>query len=108
MRPGRKGVHVRQDSFTRTFRAGASRSKGAAPRQGDAASERIDRGYLGRILQLALLAPDIVEAILDGRHPAEPGLPKPMLPFPVYWPGQRIAFAEAAHREPPLGAPNRG
>ena len=34
-----------------------------------AAAERIDRGYLGRILQLALLAPDIVEAIPDGTQP---------------------------------------
>ena len=33
-----------------------------------AAAEKIDRGYLGRILLLTLLAPDIVEAILDGRH----------------------------------------
>ncbi len=32
-----------------------------------AAAERIDRGYLGRILQLTLLAPDIVEAILAAR-----------------------------------------
>jgi hypothetical protein len=31
-----------------------------------AAAERIDRGYVGRLLQLTLLAPDIVEAILDG------------------------------------------
>ena len=30
-----------------------------------AAAERIDRGYLGRLLQLTLLAPDIVETILD-------------------------------------------
>ena len=34
-----------------------------------AAAERMDRGYLGRVLQLTLLAPDIVEAILDGRQP---------------------------------------
>lgn len=32
-----------------------------------AAAEKIDRGYLGRLLQLTLLAPHIVEAILDGR-----------------------------------------
>ncbi len=38
------------------------------------AAERIDRGYLGRILQLTLLAPDIVEAILDGRQPADLGM----------------------------------
>ena len=35
-----------------------------------AAAERIDRGYLGRILHLTLLAPGIVETILDGRQPA--------------------------------------
>lgn len=28
------------------------------------AAEKIDRGYLGRLLQLTLLAPEIVEAIL--------------------------------------------
>ena len=33
-----------------------------------AAAEKIDRGYLGRLLQLTLLAPDLVEAILNGRH----------------------------------------
>jgi hypothetical protein len=38
-----------------------------------ATAERIDRGYLGRVLQLTLLAPDIVEAVLDGRQPV--GLP---------------------------------
>ena len=39
-----------------------------------AAAERLDRGYLGRILMLTLLAPDIVEAIMDGRQPAELGV----------------------------------
>jgi hypothetical protein len=34
-----------------------------------ATAEKLDRGYLGRILTLTLLAPDIVEAIMDGRHP---------------------------------------
>jgi hypothetical protein len=73
-----------------------------------AAAERIDRGYLGRVLQLTLLAPDIVEPILDGRHAAELGLPKLMRSFPVDWPGQRAAFADATHQEPPPGALNRG
>jgi hypothetical protein len=50
-----------------------------------AAAERIDRGYLGRILQLTLLAPGIVEAILDGRQPRELGLPRLMKPFPADW-----------------------
>ena len=73
-----------------------------------AAAERIDRGYLGRVLQLTLLAPDIVEPILDGRHAAELGLPKLMRSFPVDWPGQRAAFAEVAHQEPTRGLLNRG
>ncbi len=73
-----------------------------------AAAEKLDRGYLGRSLHLTLLAPDIVQAVLDGRQAAELGLPKLMRPFPVDWPGQRTAFAEAAHQEPPRGAPNRG
>jgi hypothetical protein len=55
-------------------------------------AEKIDRGYLGRILQLALLAPEIVEAILDGRQPPELGLPRLMKPFPVTWSEQRDAL----------------
>src|SRR4051812_42295386 len=39
-----------------------------------AAAEKIDRGYVGTILRLTLLAPDIVEAILDGKHPHDLGL----------------------------------
>src|SRR3712207_3597020 len=33
-----------------------------------AAAERIERGYLGTLLRLTLPAPDLVEAILDGRQ----------------------------------------
>ncbi len=34
-----------------------------------AMAERLERGYLGTLLRLTLLAPDIIEAILDGRRP---------------------------------------
>ncbi len=61
-----------------------------------AAAERIDRGYLGRILHLTLLAPDIVEGILDGRQPAELELPTLMGPFPLEWDVQRAALALSA------------
>ena len=54
-----------------------------------AAAEKIDRGYLGRLLQLTLLAPDIVEAILNGRQPAVATLPRLMEAIPAAWSDQR-------------------
>ncbi len=60
-----------------------------------AAVERIDRGHLGRVLQLTLLAPDIVESILDGRQPADQGLPKLLDAVPADWSGQRQALLGA-------------
>jgi hypothetical protein len=35
-----------------------------------APAEKIERGYLGTLLRLTLLAPHLVEAILIGRRPA--------------------------------------
>jgi hypothetical protein len=70
-----------------------------------AAAERINRGYL---VQLMPLAPDIVEAILDGRHAADFRLLKLMRPLPVDWTGQRAAFADATYQEPQPSALNRG
>ena len=60
-----------------------------------AATERIDRGYLDRVLQLTVLAPDIVEAILDGWPPADRGLPALMEPFPADCSEQRQALLGA-------------
>jgi len=37
------------------------------------------------VLRLTLLAPSIVESILDGRQPAEMTLARLMEPFPVGW-----------------------
>jgi len=54
-----------------------------------AAAEKIDRGYVGSILRLTLLAPDIVEAILDGRQSEKLGLPALLKPLPLEWDGQR-------------------
>jgi hypothetical protein len=63
-----------------------------------AAAEKIDRGYLGRILLLTLLAPDIVEAILDGRQPKGLGLPDLLKPFPLLWERQRSTWLIAVER----------
>ena len=52
-------------------------------------AERIDGGYLGRVLRLTLLAPDIVEAILGGRQ-AKGAAPRMLIgPVPADWDGQR-------------------
>jgi hypothetical protein len=50
-----------------------------------AAAEGVDRGYVARLLQLTLLAPDAVEAILSGTGPESSGLPRLMEPFPFEW-----------------------
>ena len=50
-------------------------------------AERISRSYVCRVLRLTLLAPDIVERILDGRPTA--GLAQFLKPFPVAWEQQR-------------------
>jgi 1-acyl-sn-glycerol-3-phosphate acyltransferase len=50
-----------------------------------AAAELINPSYVSRVLRLTLLAPEIVEAVLDGRQPAEMTLAVLMKPFPVGW-----------------------
>lgn len=51
--------------------------------------EGLDDAYIGRILRLTLLAPDIIEAILDGRQPEGLTLAALIAPLPMDWPGQR-------------------
>ncbi|WP_410216528.1 hypothetical protein [Paracoccus sp. (in: a-proteobacteria)] len=51
--------------------------------------ERIAHSYMTRVLRLTLLAPDIVEAILDGTQGPELTLPRLLEPFPAEWSAQR-------------------
>jgi hypothetical protein len=51
--------------------------------------ERIGPSFVSRIYRLVLLAPDTVEAILEGRQPAHLTLKDLMDPFPVEWAKQR-------------------
>lgn len=44
--------------------------------------------YVTRLLRLTLLAPDIVEAILDGQQGPEVTLARLMEPFPLEWEAQ--------------------
>jgi len=49
----------------------------------------VDRTYVGRILQLTSLAPDIIEAILRGDEPTGTSLRKLQKNLPVSWREQR-------------------
>jgi hypothetical protein len=52
-------------------------------------AENISKSYGSRILLLALLAPDIVDAILAGRTDQGVVLEKPERPLPASWAEQR-------------------
>jgi hypothetical protein len=54
-----------------------------------AAAEKINASYVGRVLRLTLLSPEIVEAILDGRQPADLQVEHLLRPFPIGWREQR-------------------
>jgi hypothetical protein len=58
-----------------------------------AEAEKINFSYVARILKLSLLAPDILEVILDGRTTLTvEGLAKPL---PMSWKDQRRMLADA-------------
>jgi hypothetical protein len=54
------------------------------------AAERISRSYICRVLRLTLLAPDIIERVMDGGSTA--GLARLLEPFPIEWERQRERF----------------
>ena len=51
--------------------------------------ERIAPSYMTRVLRLTLLAPDIVEAILDGKQGPDITLARVLERFPIAWNEQR-------------------
>jgi hypothetical protein len=57
-----------------------------------AEAERIERGYLGSLLRLTLLAPDLVTNALDGRHSRSVTLAALLEPFPPCWRSQGELF----------------
>ena len=52
----------------------------------------VDNSYVARILKLATLAPDIVEAIMNGEEPPGLSLAKLTKTFPTDWDEQRAMF----------------
>jgi len=61
-----------------------------------AKSKGIAKTYVSQILRLTLLAPGLVEAILDGRQPAELLLGDLLEGFPVDWEGNEDTSRSAA------------
>jgi hypothetical protein len=57
-----------------------------------AAAERINTSYVSRVLRLALLAPDLIERILNGHQDEPISLARLMEPFPAAWEEQRKRF----------------
>ena len=60
----------------------------------------VNESYVRRVLRLTLLAPDIVEAILEGRQSAEITLAVLMRPFAVTWMEQRKTLIGCLPRSP--------
>ena len=55
--------------------------------------EGIAPSYMTRVMRLTLLAPDVVEAILEGKQGPELTLAQMLEPFPTEWPQQPDHFS---------------
>jgi hypothetical protein len=51
--------------------------------------EKVNRGYMCSVLRLTLLAPDLVDSVLDGRHGPQMTLAQLLEPFELAWDDQR-------------------
>ena len=60
-----------------------------------AAAEKINRAFVCRLLNLTLLAPDVAEALLDGRQPKPMMLQEVVRAIPIDWAEQRRIFCFA-------------
>lgn len=54
--------------------------------------EAVNESYVCRVLRLTLLAPDLVQSILDGRQSKTLELKALLKPFPTDWAAQRTHF----------------
>ena len=92
------GAAARIDStlvkaLARAFRWRRMLETGVVSTVGEIATrEKINKSYVSRVLRLTLLAPQIVEAILDGRQAPGVTLWGLMGPFPAEWGEQRAVL----------------
>ncbi len=59
---------------------------------------KVNRYCMARVLRLTLLAPDIVEVILEGREPEGLSLERLRQPMPMLWEEQRAAMISGRPR----------
>ena len=64
-----------------------------------ARAKGVNATYISRILRLTLLAPNIVEAILDGRQPPDLQLDDLLEGFPLEWDRQVPVWTDVRERE---------
>ena len=74
------------DWLDRIFRGELTNQRALAEATG------LDERYVGRILPLAFLAPDLTEAILEGKHAPHLSLENFRGYVPVDWNEQRVQF----------------
>ena len=85
-RPDRKADNTLVKALARAFRWKRMFESGEFATIAELAErEGIAPSYMTRVLRLTLLAPDIVEAILEGKHGPDVTLARVLEPFPVVW-----------------------
>lgn len=86
-------VHVLQYSWYEKLVSGEVRSL-----QSLAAEARVNKRYVSRVVRSALLAPDIVDMILEGLQPPELTLDRLFDHLPMDWAEQRRVLGIAGHQ----------
>ncbi|MDR5654680.1 hypothetical protein [Ruixingdingia sedimenti] len=94
VRPDRKADNTLVKALARAFRWKRLLESGEFATVSELAErEGIAPSYMTRVLRLTLLAPDIVEAILDGKQGPEVTLAQGLEPFPLAWQLQGTHFS---------------
>ena len=91
VRPDRKADNTLVKALARAFRWKRLLESGEFATVSELAErEGIAPSYMTRVLRLTLLAPDIIEAILDGRQGPDVTLARLMDGFPEEWDRQHL------------------
>jgi hypothetical protein len=60
-----------------------------------AKAENISPSYVSRVIRITLLAPEIINAVLEARHPPTFTMREVLNPFPLHWDEQLTTFGFA-------------